>query len=98
MLLGSAVLCSSFPGLEGAVFSLLDRECNRKLISDSRDLLIHIVQAVALDNLAFWVDLCKSVLAASTGTSSCDLSTLLNSLKYRNILNGVTYASHAAML
>ena len=56
-----------FLGLEGAIFCLLDRESDHKLIADARDLLSHIVQAVALENLGFWVELCKSVLAASTG-------------------------------
>ena len=62
-----SILFYCVSGLEGAVFSLLDRESDRKIQADAKDLLSHIVQAVALDNLGFWVQICKSVLAASTG-------------------------------
>ncbi|CAK8692902.1 unnamed protein product [Clavelina lepadiformis] len=55
-------------GLEGALFSILDKEVDMKLTSDTRDTLSHIFQALALNKLSFWVALCKSVLAASTDT------------------------------
>ncbi|XP_078491480.1 HEAT repeat-containing protein 5B-like [Ciona intestinalis] len=57
-------------GLEGALFSLLDREMNTKLASDIRDTINHILQDLAMKNLRFWLTLCKSVLAASTDNTA----------------------------
>nr|CAB3252346.1 HEAT repeat-containing protein 5B-like [Phallusia mammillata] len=53
-------------GLEGALFFLLDREIDPELTSDVRDSLSHILQHLALDNIGFWLSLCKSTLAASS--------------------------------
>uniref|UniRef100_H2Z3U9 HEAT repeat-containing protein 5B n=1 Tax=Ciona savignyi TaxID=51511 RepID=H2Z3U9_CIOSA len=55
--------------LEGALFSLLDREMNSQLSSDIRDTINHILQDLALNHLTFWLTLCKSVLAASSEKS-----------------------------
>ena len=55
-------------GLEGALFSLLDTETDRKLISDVQDTLVSMLQSLAADNLTRWLLLIKDVLQASTGT------------------------------
>ncbi|XP_039260448.2 HEAT repeat-containing protein 5B-like [Styela clava] len=57
-------------GLEGALFALLDHECDSMIMSDTRDTLNHILHSMALGRLGFWLPLCKSVLAASTDTSA----------------------------
>uniref|UniRef100_H2Z3V1 HEAT repeat-containing protein 5B n=1 Tax=Ciona savignyi TaxID=51511 RepID=H2Z3V1_CIOSA len=57
-------------GLEGALFSLLDREMNSQLSSDIRDTINHILQDLALNHLTFWLTLCKSVLAASSDNTA----------------------------
>uniref|UniRef100_H2Z3V0 HEAT repeat-containing protein 5B n=1 Tax=Ciona savignyi TaxID=51511 RepID=H2Z3V0_CIOSA len=59
-------------GLEGALFSLLDREMNSQLSSDIRDTINHILQDLALNHLTFWLTLCKSVLAASSALSKIE--------------------------
>ena len=46
---------------------MLDRETDGKLMSDIRDTLSHVIQATAINKLAFWLSICKSVLAASSG-------------------------------
>ena len=55
-------------GLEGMLFQMLDREVDIKLTANIKDTLNHIVQTPA-QKLGFWLSLCKSVLAASSGTS-----------------------------
>lgn len=57
-------------GLEGALFSLLDEETDKKLISDVQDTLISMLQSLAADNLTRWLLLIKDVLQASTGASA----------------------------
>ena len=54
-------------GLEGVLFSLLDTETDRKLISDVQDTLISTLQALAAENLTRWLLLIKDVLQASSG-------------------------------
>ncbi|XP_043929761.1 HEAT repeat-containing protein 5A isoform X2 [Protopterus annectens] len=52
-------------GLEGALFTLLDRESDQKLRQDVEETLSHMLSAMAIDNLSFWLKLCKDVLSAS---------------------------------
>ena len=57
-------------GLEGALFSLLDTETDRKLISDVQDTLVSMLQSLAADNLTRWLFLIKDVLQATAGKES----------------------------
>lgn len=57
-------------GLEGAMFAMLDKENDRKMISDVQDTLISMLQALAAENLKRWLVLIKDVLQASTGACS----------------------------
>lgn len=52
-------------GLEGALFSLLDRESDRQLRLDIRETLSHILSSTAVEKLSHWLKLCKDVLSAS---------------------------------
>uniref|UniRef100_UPI00358E5931 HEAT repeat-containing protein 5B isoform X2 n=1 Tax=Myxine glutinosa TaxID=7769 RepID=UPI00358E5931 len=52
--------------LEGVLFSMLDRETDRKLCLDIRDTIGHMLSSLAVDKLAHWLYLCKEVLTAST--------------------------------
>ena len=54
-------------GLEGALFGLLDRETDRKLVSDVRDTLVSMLHTLAANNLTRWLTLVKDVLQASSG-------------------------------
>lgn len=54
-------------GLEGALFSMLDREVDGKLVSDVQDTLVSLLQSLAILNLTRWLQLLKDVLSASTG-------------------------------
>ena len=54
-------------GLEGALFSMLDKERDKKMISDVQDTLVSLLQALAADNLTRWLTLIKDVLQASSG-------------------------------
>ena len=54
-------------GLEGALFSMLDAESDRKLCSDVQDTLVSVLQALAADHLTRWLALIKDVLQATTG-------------------------------
>uniref|UniRef100_A0A8C1IGI7 HEAT repeat-containing protein 5A n=1 Tax=Cyprinus carpio TaxID=7962 RepID=A0A8C1IGI7_CYPCA len=68
-------LCSAFKpskgkqlgevGLEGALFSLLDRESDPCLCRDIQETLVHMMSSAAESNLAHWLKLCKDVLSAS---------------------------------
>ena len=57
-------------GLEGALFSLLDKDYDRKLCSDIQDTLVSLLQTLAADNIARWLALIKDVLQASSGGCS----------------------------
>uniref|UniRef100_UPI00398F8C3B HEAT repeat-containing protein 5A isoform X3 n=1 Tax=Pristiophorus japonicus TaxID=55135 RepID=UPI00398F8C3B len=52
-------------GLEGALFSLLDRESDQRLCQDIRETLSHILSSMAVEKLSHWLKLCKDVLSAS---------------------------------
>ena len=54
-------------GLEGALFAMLDKERDKKMISDVQDTLVSLLQALAADNLTRWLTLIKDVLQASSG-------------------------------
>lgn len=56
-------------GLEGALFSLLDRESDPRLRRDIKDTLVHMMSSAAESELAHWLKLCKDVLSASSGES-----------------------------
>uniref|UniRef100_A0A8C4QZX9 HEAT repeat-containing protein 5A n=1 Tax=Eptatretus burgeri TaxID=7764 RepID=A0A8C4QZX9_EPTBU len=61
--------------LEGVLFSMLDRETDRKLCLDIRDTIGHMLSSLAVDKLAHWLYLCKEVLTASTGVVSSNVPT-----------------------
>ncbi|KAG7465627.1 hypothetical protein MATL_G00155510 [Megalops atlanticus] len=52
-------------GLEGALFSLLDRESDPRLCRDIQETLGHMLSSMAVGRLAHWLKLCKDVLSAS---------------------------------
>uniref|UniRef100_A0A8C2G574 HEAT repeat-containing protein 5A n=1 Tax=Cyprinus carpio TaxID=7962 RepID=A0A8C2G574_CYPCA len=52
-------------GLEGALFSLLDRESDPCLCRDIQETLVHMMSSAVESNLAHWLKLCKDVLSAS---------------------------------
>ncbi|XP_028677846.2 HEAT repeat-containing protein 5A isoform X2 [Erpetoichthys calabaricus] len=52
-------------GLEGALFSLLDRESDQQLCQDIKETLNHMLTSMAVNNLSHWIKLCKDVLSAS---------------------------------
>uniref|UniRef100_A0A8C2G6A0 HEAT repeat-containing protein 5A n=1 Tax=Cyprinus carpio TaxID=7962 RepID=A0A8C2G6A0_CYPCA len=54
-------------GLEGALFSLLDRESDPCLCRDIQETLVHMMSSAVESNLAHWLKLCKDVLSASAG-------------------------------
>ena len=54
-------------GLEGRLFSLLDIETDKQLISDTKDTLVSMLQSLADKNLSKWLLLIKDVLQASSG-------------------------------
>uniref|UniRef100_A0A9J8CMP9 HEAT repeat-containing protein 5A n=1 Tax=Cyprinus carpio carpio TaxID=630221 RepID=A0A9J8CMP9_CYPCA len=56
-------------GLEGALFSLLDRESDPCLCRDIQETLVHMMSSAAESNLAHWLKLCKDVLSASAVAS-----------------------------
>ena len=56
-------------GLEGALFGLLDRETDRRLVSDVRDTLLSMLHTLAAVNLTRWLALVKDVLQASSGNT-----------------------------
>uniref|UniRef100_A0A8C1IGF5 HEAT repeat-containing protein 5A n=1 Tax=Cyprinus carpio TaxID=7962 RepID=A0A8C1IGF5_CYPCA len=53
-------------GLEGALFSLLDRESDPCLCRDIQETLVHMMSSAAESNLAHWLKLCKDVKTCST--------------------------------
>lgn len=54
-------------GLEGALFTLLDRESDPGLRRDIQDTLVHMMACSATSGkLGHWLKLCKDVLSAST--------------------------------
>uniref|UniRef100_A0A3B3SQ43 HEAT repeat containing 5A n=1 Tax=Paramormyrops kingsleyae TaxID=1676925 RepID=A0A3B3SQ43_9TELE len=57
-------------GLEGALFSLLDRESDPQLCQDLRETLNHMLGSMAVAKLSHWLKLCKDVLSASAETAT----------------------------
>ncbi|XP_044231866.1 HEAT repeat-containing protein 5A isoform X2 [Thunnus albacares] len=54
-------------GLEGALFTLLDRESDSSLRRDIQETLVHMMASSATSGkLGHWLKLCKDVLSAST--------------------------------
>ncbi|XP_052436456.1 HEAT repeat-containing protein 5A isoform X1 [Carassius gibelio] len=56
-------------GLEGALFSLLDRESDPRLCRDIQETLVHMMSLAAESNLAHWLKLCKDVLSSSADSA-----------------------------
>ncbi|KAG2457702.1 HTR5A protein, partial [Polypterus senegalus] len=52
-------------GLEGALFSLLDKESDQQLCQDIKETLNHMLTSMSVNNLSHWIKLCKDVLSAS---------------------------------
>ncbi|XP_038071477.1 HEAT repeat-containing protein 5B-like [Patiria miniata] len=52
-------------GLEGVLFSMLDKETDQRLLSDIHDTLISMLHELSGKDLARWLTLCKTVLSAS---------------------------------
>ena len=59
-------------GLEGVLFSMLDKETDQRLLSNIHDTLISMLHELSGKDLARWLTLCKTVLSASKG--SCLIS------------------------
>uniref|UniRef100_A0A671MCK0 HEAT repeat-containing protein 5A n=1 Tax=Sinocyclocheilus anshuiensis TaxID=1608454 RepID=A0A671MCK0_9TELE len=57
-------------GLEGALFSLLDRESDPRLCRDIQETLVHMMSLAAESSLAHWLKLCKDVLSASAAAAA----------------------------
>ncbi|XP_065144355.2 HEAT repeat-containing protein 5A isoform X1 [Paramisgurnus dabryanus] len=57
-------------GLEGALFSLLDRESDPHLCRDIQETLVHMMSSASECNLAHWLKLCKDVLSASADSAA----------------------------
>uniref|UniRef100_A0A672MR71 HEAT repeat-containing protein 5A n=1 Tax=Sinocyclocheilus grahami TaxID=75366 RepID=A0A672MR71_SINGR len=57
-------------GLEGALFSLLDRESDPHLCQDIQETLVHMMSSSAESNLAHWLKLCKDVLSSSADSAA----------------------------
>uniref|UniRef100_A0A8C2G4Z4 HEAT repeat-containing protein 5A n=1 Tax=Cyprinus carpio TaxID=7962 RepID=A0A8C2G4Z4_CYPCA len=57
-------------GLEGALFSLLDRESDPCLCRDIQETLVHMMSSAVESNLAHWLKLCKDVLSASADSAA----------------------------
>ncbi|XP_072555030.1 HEAT repeat-containing protein 5A isoform X3 [Paramormyrops kingsleyae] len=57
-------------GLEGALFSLLDRESDPQLCQDLRETLNHMLGSMAVAKLSHWLKLCKDVLSASAAETA----------------------------
>uniref|UniRef100_A0A3B4ZDP3 HEAT repeat-containing protein 5A n=1 Tax=Stegastes partitus TaxID=144197 RepID=A0A3B4ZDP3_9TELE len=55
-------------GLEGALFTLLDRESDPGLRKDIQETLVHMMASSS--KLGHWLKLCKDVLSATTGGSA----------------------------
>lgn len=51
------------------LFSMLDTETDAKLCSNVQDTIVYMLQALGASNLTHWLQLCKDVLAATTGMS-----------------------------
>uniref|UniRef100_A0A6Q2ZLP6 HEAT repeat-containing protein 5A n=1 Tax=Esox lucius TaxID=8010 RepID=A0A6Q2ZLP6_ESOLU len=57
-------------GLEGALFSLLDRESDPRLCQDIKETLVHMMTSITAGKLAHWLKLCKDVLSASADSTA----------------------------
>lgn len=55
-------------GLEGALFALLDMEQDTEARQHARQCLHFLLQAGAEQRLAFWLSLCREVLAGGSGS------------------------------
>lgn len=89
-------------GLEGALFTLLDRESDPGLRRDIQETLVHMMASSATSGkLGHWLKLCKDVLSATTGGSSrkrfcldvflelrCESVKIRNSAGCRRVLRG----------
>ncbi|XP_078089813.1 HEAT repeat-containing protein 5A isoform X2 [Mustelus asterias] len=62
-------------GLEGALFSLLDRESDRQLCQDIQETLSHILSSMAVEKLSHWLKLCNDVLSASADFTTAPVDT-----------------------
>ncbi|KAM3594589.1 uncharacterized protein V6R79_010326 [Siganus canaliculatus] len=63
-------------GLEGALFSLLDRESDPGLRSDIQETLVHMMASSATSGkLGHWLKLCKDVLSASSSDGGAPVET-----------------------
>lgn len=90
-------------GLEGALFTLLDRESDPGLRRDIQETLVHMMASSATSGkLGHWLKLCKDVLSATTGGSSRQSFCLIvflelqrESMKIRNLQQDVVPCSEA---
>lgn len=58
-------------GLEGALFTLLDRQSDCCLRKDIQESLIHMMSSsTTAGKLGLWLKLCKDVLSATSGASN----------------------------
>ncbi|XP_076321914.1 HEAT repeat-containing protein 5B isoform X4 [Tachypleus tridentatus] len=57
-------------GLPGVLFAMLDVENDLRLVGHIKDTLTSMLQALAKENLAQWLSLCKDVLTAADSSSS----------------------------
>ncbi|KAK2175422.1 hypothetical protein NP493_734g02011 [Ridgeia piscesae] len=57
-------------GLEGALFSMLDKETDPKLCSDIQDTVVSMLQSLAVSKLTRWLQLIKAILQASSDAGS----------------------------
>ncbi|KAJ7990914.1 hypothetical protein DPEC_G00291830 [Dallia pectoralis] len=57
-------------GLEGALFSLLDRESDPRLRQDIQETLVHMMTSISTGKLSHWLKLCKDVLSASSDSTA----------------------------
>ncbi|XP_047677260.1 HEAT repeat-containing protein 5A isoform X1 [Tachysurus fulvidraco] len=57
-------------GLEGALFSLLDRERDARVCQDIKETLIHMMSSAAESQLAHWLKLCKDVISSACSVAA----------------------------
>lgn len=61
---------------------MLDTEIDKQLIKDIHDTLISMLQMLAVNNLTKWINLCKSVLTVSSGTTKYSIKQLFLLINY----------------
>ena len=54
-------------GIEGALFSLLDKESDKQHVSNIQDTLVSMLQALAASTLTRWLTMLKEILQTSAG-------------------------------